>query len=407
MGLLEDVRLLSEQLRKRQANVKGEEATKQALIVPFISVLGYDVYEPTEVQPEYVADFAKKRSGGPAEKVDYAIHMNGEVAIFVECKSVGTALENHDAQLARYFNSMPTVKTAVITNGIQYKFFTDLQQPNVMDPAPFFEFNVLSFTERDVETLRAFTKGSFNPSTVRDQAEELIFTSKVTGLVNRLLRDPSQEFVWFLLKEAEVVPGKITAKVLERFTPIVKRAIQSTLVEVMTKSLQQGIAHTPAPPAVAAAPAAPTATPQPAPAADPAAAPTNADAAAKADERIVTTDEELHLFEIVKKICAESQVVKTISYKDTVSYFGINLGGVRSWFMRFVSKDDKKYFVTRLPADRATSLANGFRVEPSPEGSRVWLTTVDDLEKIKALVLSAYEDEAKRRDSGADEDSAT
>ena len=109
MGLYEDLRNLAEQIKKRQAHVKGEEATKQALVLPFLQVLGFDIYDPTEVKPEYIADFAKKKSGGQFEKIDYAITLKGEPAIFVECKAVDVAVEDHDGQLARYFNSTPSV----------------------------------------------------------------------------------------------------------------------------------------------------------------------------------------------------------------------------------------------------------------------------------------------------------
>ncbi|MET0403571.1 MAG: type I restriction enzyme HsdR N-terminal domain-containing protein, partial [Cystobacter sp.] len=183
MGLNEDLRQLSEQVKKRQAFIKGEEATKQALILPFLQVLGYDIYDPTETQPEYVADFAKKR-GGMLEKVDYAIHLRSSPALFIECKAADQAPEDHDGQLARYFNATPTVRIAIVTNGTRYRFFTDLQAPNVMDSTPFMEFNILAFSERDVELLRPFTKEFFNSDSIQGHAEEIIFVGKVTTLIN-------------------------------------------------------------------------------------------------------------------------------------------------------------------------------------------------------------------------------
>ncbi|HYO67980.1 MAG TPA: type I restriction enzyme HsdR N-terminal domain-containing protein, partial [Archangium sp.] len=395
MGLSEDLRQLSEQVKKRQAFIKGEEATKQALILPFLQVLGYDVYDPTETQPEYVADFAKKR-GGVLEKVDYALHLKGQPALFIECKAADAAPEDHDGQLSRYFNATPSVRIGVVTNGIRYRFFTDLQAQNMMDSVPFMEFNVLSFTEREVELLRPFTKEAFNSDSIQGHAEEIIFVGKVTALINELLRNPSESFVRFLLAEVELVSGRVTKNVVERFVPIVKKAIQTTLLDMMTKSIQQEIAqpNVQAPAPVAAPPAPPSAA-------------ESLQAAAAAVEpsssaQIETTEVELEIFRIVQRICAESSIKQTVSYKDSASYFGINLGKVTSWFLRAFTNGKKKSLVSRVPIEQALMLAKGFEVEATPESigkSRVYFNAPSDIEKLRALVLVAYEDEVKRQSS--------
>ncbi|WNG40360.1 hypothetical protein F0U61_46740 [Archangium violaceum] len=393
MGLNEDLRQLSEQVKKRQAFIKGEEATKQALILPFLQVLGYDIYDPTETQPEYVADFAKKR-GGVLEKVDYALHLKGQPAIFIECKAADMAPEDHDGQLARYFNATPSVRIAIVTNGIRYRFFTDLQAQNMMDSSPFMEFNVLSFTEREVELLRPFTKEAFNSESIQGHAEEIIFVGKVTALINELLRNPSESFVRFLLAEVELVSGRVTRNVVERFIPIVKKAIQTTLLDMMTKSIQQEIAQ----------PNVPVAAPVPAP--PPSAAEVLQAAAATVEPssaaQIETTEMELEIFRNVQRLCAESPVKQTVSYKDSASYFGINLGKVTSWFLRVFTNGKKKSLVTRIPIEQASMLAKGFEVEATPESlgkSRVYFNAPSDIEKLRALVLVAYEDEVKRQSS--------
>jgi hypothetical protein len=391
MGLSEDLRQLSEQVRKRQAFIKGEEATKQALILPFLQALGYDIYDPTETQPEYVADFAKKR-GGVMEKVDYALHLKGQPALFIECKATDAAPEDHDGQLARYFNATPSVRIAVVTNGLRYRFFTDLQSPNVMDASPFMEFNILSFTEREVELLRPFTKESFDATSIQGHAEEIIFVDKVTGLINELLRNPSESFVRFLLAEVELVSGRVTKNVVDRFVPIVKKAIQTTLLDMMTKSIQQEIAQ---PNTQATSTAAPV---QPNPAE---ALQKTAEAAENgAGAQVETTEVELEIFRIVQKMCAESALKQAINYKDSASYFGINLGKVTSWFLRAFTNGKKKSLVTRIPTEQASMLAPGFEVESAPDGigkSRVYFTAPGDIEKLRALVLVAYEDEVKRQ----------
>ena len=322
MGLSEDLRQLSEQVKKRQSFIKGEEATKQALILPFLQVLGYDIYDPTETQPEYVADFAKKR-GGVLEKVDYALHLRGQPALFIECKAADVAPEDHDGQLARYFNATPSVRIAVVTNGIRYRFFTDLQSPNVMDASPFMEFNVLSFSERDVELLRPFTKEAFNSESIQQE-----------------IAQPNMQ---------AVSPTPPTVQ-----TPV--EALQKT--------------------AAAVEPGAST--------------------------QLETTEVELEIFQNVQRLCAESTSKQAISYKDSASYFGINLGKVTSWFIRAFTNGKRKSLVTRLPVEQASMLAPGFEVEAAPEAmgkSRVYFGAPTDIDKLRALVLVAYEDEVKRQQS--------
>lgn len=406
MGFAEELRALSEQVRRRIANVKSEEATKQALILPFFQVLGYDIYDPSEVQPEFIADFAKKKAGGAFEKVDYAILREGAPVILVECKVAGAEPQDGDGQLARYFNATTTVKVGVVTNGTRYRFFTDLQAPNVMDPAPFLEFDMLSFIDRDAENVRAFTKALFNAAAVQSYAEDIIYTQRIMALVDRTLRDPSESFVRYLLGEIDLVSGRVTAKVVERFQPIVRRSIQSTIVEMMTRGFQQEIASDAPAPSVAPTAAAGAAVPV-VPAAVIAAGVSSATDSSPGEggRQVVTTAEELELFEAVKAICAESWVKSPIAYKDTVTYFGINLGKVQRWFVRAFFNGPKKSLVFRLPLEQVQLVARGFEVEAAPETfgkARVYVSGPKDVEKLRSLVLLAYEEEVKRGEQEGD-----
>lgn len=420
MGLFEDLRNLSEQIKKRQAHVKGEEATKQALVLPFLQILGFDIYDPTEVKPEYVADFAKKKSSGQFEKIDYSIYIKGEPAIFVECKAVDVAVEDHDGQLARYFNSTPSVKLAILTNGLQYRFFTDLRAINIMDPTPFLEFNVLRVTEREAELVKPFTKENFNSAIIQRHAEEVISLEKVTALVNELLRNPSDNFIRFILGELELVGGRVTANVISRFEPIIKKSIQTALLGMMTKSIQQEISPAPvAPMSVPTSPepipvrstgekvaAAQPVAPVPARAASPVqpAAQTSEAAASTKDGTIVTTEEELEVFRAISRICGQSAAKVPLKYKDGTNFFAINLGPVRTWFLRLFAGSRRKSLVARVPSVQAESLARGFQVEAIPENpdkSRIYFTSVADVEKLQPLILRAYEDAVRRQASGS------
>lgn len=402
MVLLDDLRKLADQVRKRQGFTRGEEATKNALILPFLGVLGYDVFDPTEVQPEYTADFARKRSGGTSEKVDYALHLAGAPAMFIECKAVDEEPHTHGGQLARYFNATPSVKAAVVTNGIRYLFFTDLDEQNIMDGNPFFVFDILGFSERDAETLEAFTKPRFDSALVRNRAEDIIYTDKVTNYVNDLLRNPSESFVRFLLGELNITTGKLTAKRLEKFVPIVRKAIQSTLLDMATRSIKQETNE-------------PLTPPEPVPFATiggPLPDATTPNGPPEPARGIVTTQEELDAFERIQRICTDSALAAKypVAHRDAVNYFGVNIGKPKKWFLRLFLDPKRKSIVSKVPLERANLLAPGFELDVPPEAfgkSRVYISSIKDLDRLRPLVLLAYDDEVRRAETGTADDDDT
>ncbi len=142
MVLRNSLESLSERVALQRDNLATEEAAKHALVLPFISALGYDIFDPTEVIPEFTADFGLRHG----EKVDYAIMREGKPALLVECKKVSDPLHVSGAsQLARYF-SVTEARIGVLTNGIVYRFFSDLEADNVMDSEPFLEIDLTSAT---------------------------------------------------------------------------------------------------------------------------------------------------------------------------------------------------------------------------------------------------------------------
>ena len=128
MDFKDAIKQLSERVLKLKDNILTEEATKNAFIMPFINVLGYDVFNPLEVVPEMTCDIAMKKG----EKIDYAIIKEGEPILLIECKHWAQDLNLHDNQLIRYFN-VSKAKFGILTNGITYRFYTDLIEPNKMD----------------------------------------------------------------------------------------------------------------------------------------------------------------------------------------------------------------------------------------------------------------------------------
>jgi hypothetical protein len=388
MGFTEDIIKLSEQVRKRFDQVVGEEATKMALIVPFLSALGYDVYDPNEVMPEYVADFATRRAG-QFEKVDYALAINGSKVMLVEAKARGQKAEAHDGQLSRYFNGLLTTKVAIVTNGVEYRFFTDLRDKNVMDKEPFFTFNILEYDTKDIDNLKFFHRDNFEVTAITNHAEEMVYVKGMTQLLGNLLRSPSEEFVRFLVAELGTVApsyeiqGRITSKVIDKFKPIVKKSIQGSLVELMTRSLSQEITQ-----------------------------PVELEVEQEIEEeekqqesqesKVVTTAEEIAAFEKIKAITQTSISFNfELQYKDTASYFGINLGKSTWWFLRLYLSSQKKSFITRLSVDEVKSLASNFEVQEvttslGDTASKVIISSVSDFDKLTLLILRCYEAEAAK-----------
>ncbi len=388
MGFTEDIIKLSEQVRKRFDQVVGEEATKMALIVPFLSALGYDVYDPSEVMPEYVADFATRRAG-QFEKVDYALAINGTKVMLVEAKARGQKAEAHDGQLSRYFNGLLTTKVAIVTNGVEYRFFTDLRDKNVMDKEPFFTFNILEYDTKDIDNLKFFHRDNFEVTAITNHAEEMVYVKGMTQLLGNLLRSPSEEFVRFLVAELGTVApsyeikGRITGKIIDKFKPIVKKSIQGSLVELMTRSLSQEITQ-----------------------------PVELEVEQEIEEeekqqesqesKVVTTAEEIEAFEKIKAITQTSMSYNfELQYKNTASYFGINLGKSTWWFLRLYLSSQKKGFITRLNVDEVKSLALNFEVQEitaslEDTASKVIISSVSDFDKLTSLILRCYEAEAAK-----------
>jgi hypothetical protein len=179
--------------RLPNARGRGEEATKQSLVLPLLDALGYDIWNPAEVCPEYEADFAIRKYG-QKEKVDLALFLQDVPRIYVEVKSVDEPLDGHEGQLSRYFNATPTVSLAVLTNGIEYRFYTDTAEANVMDPRPFHtaRFDAL---DQGLEVLARFQKSVFSPEAIREYARELNYTARIVDFLRDKLdlrdRDPN------------------------------------------------------------------------------------------------------------------------------------------------------------------------------------------------------------------------
>ena len=217
---IDKLKAIAQKVETSRSQIQNEQATKTAFIMPFLQAWGYDVFNPMEVHPEYSADL----TGLKGEKVDYAICLDNQPIILMECKSCHQNLEHpkHSSQLHRYFIATGA-NFGVLTNGIIYRFYTDTVKDNIMDDKPFFEFNILDFDESSVNELKRFSKSSFNSDELEEVARNLLHTKEVKKVIAQQLNDPSPEFVKFFV--SHVYSGVRTASVVEKFTEIIKRSL--------------------------------------------------------------------------------------------------------------------------------------------------------------------------------------
>ncbi len=302
MDFKDEIKQFGDRVEKLKSQIHTEEATKNAFIMPFIKALGYDVFNPLEVVPEYVADIGIKKG----EKVDYAIMKDGEPAILVECKHWGESLDPHNSQLFRYFHTTKA-KFGLLSNGIIYRFYTDLIEPNKMDEKPFFEFNVADIKDNQIEELKKFHKSYFDVGNIQNTASELKYMNELKALINVEFQNPSDAFVRHFAKQ--LYQGMLTSKLIEQFTIITKRSIQQYINDLITERLKSALKkeneeeHS-----------------------QPSVQKINDEKeSSKEDSKIVTTQEEIEAYLIVKTILRQKVKPDRIAYRDAQSYFAILL----------------------------------------------------------------------------------
>jgi len=296
------IRELSQRIASQRGSITTEEATKHAFVLPFIQMLGYDVFNPGEVTPELVADVGLKKG----EKVDYAILLNGKPSVIFECKAHSCNLKQAEySQLFRYFH-VTDVRFGVLTNGIEYWFFTDLDSSNKMDAQPFLKLDLLNLREGDLEELRKFSRAQFDEENILGTASELKYVRELKRALTEELSSPSEEFARLLI--GKVYSGPITAKVRAQFTPFITKAYQNHLSEVFSNRLKGVIGQDNS--------QVPSSDPEPIPQD---AQPTEETAPVE----VLTTEYERDAFFIVRAIGAAEVDVKRIVMRDVQSYCGV------------------------------------------------------------------------------------
>lgn len=299
-----ELKLKLEQLHQRVDSLKDqintEEATKNAFVMPFIQILGYDIFNPTEVIPEFICDIGTKKG----EKVDYVIKNNGEPILIIECKHWKENVDAHNSQLHRYYH-VSKARFGVLTNGHTYNFYADLEKPNIMDEKPFFTLDLSDLKDSSIKILENFTKTDYSLENILDSAEAMKYIKAIRKEFEKELIEPSDEFIRILVNKFFDKP--LIASRMVTFREYTKKAITNTINDSISLRLKSALnineniakeQH--------------LENPQP------------------IDENVenpkfITTEEELEGFQIVKAILREKITTERIAYRDTQSYFGILL----------------------------------------------------------------------------------
>ena len=236
MDFTDRIRKLGDRIHERKPHIHTEEATKQSLIIPFIRELGYDIYNPAEVVPEYTADLDTRKG----EKVDYAILKDGKPIILIECKDIDVTLGREQrSQLTRYFMVTRDARYAILTNGVIYQFFTELDEKNRMDITPFLTIDMDNLDERLVRELERFTKDTFDADKIFSSARELRFMRDIGREIAAEFREPSRELVMHFAKQ--VYSGRMTQGRLEEFTRFVREALRQHVNDQVRSRLQSAM----------------------------------------------------------------------------------------------------------------------------------------------------------------------
>lgn len=339
-----------------------EETTKQALILPLLDILGFSAFDPNKVRAEYQADFPGAKSG---ERVDYALFCNGAPVMFIEAKSYTENLSNHCPQLSRYFNATPEIAICAITNGREWRFFTDLSNKNIMDSEPFLTVDVTMLNENDMAQLYQFRHDKFQPDALRSLAEESIYLTAFTESITESLKEVDLDFVRYVAGRANI-QRQFTQRYLESIRHIVKQAVQNTVSSMVVSGLSAPKVQEEAAPVEKEQedPTAPIIDPE--------------------NNKIVTTYSERRLFDLVKSILPDDA---SIEAKDTESYFGVLVDGKSNrWILRYFDNKQRPSVIFPIELEES-DISNIERCGLEVSGNQVIIDTPENLLRVAWLLI--------------------
>jgi len=365
MDFIDQIKALGDKVIKMKDQINTEEATKNAFVLPFIQILGYDIFNPTEVIPEFISDIGTKKG----EKVDFVILKEGKPIILIECKFWREDLNAHNSQVVRYFHVTES-RFAIVTNGINYQFFTDLEDANKLDKKAFLEFDITDMKDRTLNELKKFKKENFELESILYCANELKYSTEIRNILADNFANPSDIFVKFFA--TQVYTGKIvTAKILEQFKGIVKNTVNNYLNDLIHDRIKSVLTHK-----------------EPEEKDPNTTLPTDITQQETEDnkDKIETTVEEMEAYYIVKAILRPYIDINRVFFRDTVSYFNILLD------------DNNRKLICRLWLNKETKYL-GYLDENRKE-QKIKINSLNDIYQYTDVIVKNMQLHLKGKEEG-------
>lgn len=344
-----------------------EETTKQALILPFLDILGFSAYDPTKVKAEYAADFVGAKNG---ERVDYALFCHDVPVMFIEAKSYNEDLTNHSPQLARYFNATPEVTVAAITNGREWRFFTDLKDKNIMDSSPFLRVNFEILDESKIPQLSQFCHDNFQPEALRTLAEESIYLSAFTKTISSSLKEIDSEFVRYVAGRSNI-GRQLNQRFIEAITPIVKQAVEKSVSDMVVSGLSKKVVE-----------------PEPINESESIVVDETAPIVDPENSKIITTYTERQVLEYVSMILGEDA---DLVAKDTESYFSVLYQGKSNrWILRYFDNKQRPSIVIPIdltPEHQKEIIRAGLEIS----GNQIIIDCPENILRLSGIIRDCFE----------------
>lgn len=336
--LKSDIKLVGKRVAELSENITNEEQTKNAFIMPFFQALGYDIFNPLEFVPEFTADVGIKKG----EKVDYAIILDGVPQILIECKSITENLTKHDSQLFRYFGTTKS-KFGILTNGREYKFFTDLDEPNRMDTTPFLTVDITDIKENQFIEIIKFHKENFDIDNIVSSASELKYLNNLKAFLTENIVTPSDSFLRYLT--SEIYEGRVTQNILTTFSPIIVKGFNQFITERVNEKLSAAL-NTSVETKVTTE-----------------VIKTEAEDVESVEDEVITTPAELEVYTVVKMLAKDVITPDRVYYRDNRSYFNVLIDdNIKKWVLRYRSNSKKSTIEIRdkgiFPVSTPLEVAN-------------------------------------------------
>jgi len=343
----DDLLRFKKRVSLEKERINNEEDTKNTLILPFMRMLGFNMSNFNDIRSEYDAYLGERKG----KKADYAILINNIPIMLLEAKSVASVLSNHEAQLRGYFHAVDSVKIGIITNGLEYRFFSDIDTSNKMDLIPFFIFSFDAFTEMDANVLSLFRKNVFNEPTIRKKAEDLLSAIRTRKELLALLEEPSDDFIKLLVAD---FPKKIfmNKAALDNLRPIVKDTIGSVLSEIKSGKMDS------------------------------------------VEDKMASM--KMQAYSIVKTILQQAKKdVSDLDFKDGKPWFKVYKGKGTKIFVRFDFQKSAIKVGVFLPYQTVQQhIKKGFEIKQSDIKSTetiIKLNSLDEIQSLSKLIVLAYD----------------